>query len=302
MKIVNYKELCKAKPGTLFATLNKMNEFSELFRISVEPDGRKLIDAPLTDKQIDFDENTFNRTSGTFMILNDADLTAYLDRLNALKGSSGPILADLPKLDLRRIVPVVRPETEAYFVDPQLVKPYLVEMSSKVQVLTAPFAIGVEFSLLGVSETATLLEHGLVNVTDNIDTAMRLSRVFLHVEALGGQAEVIPVTIMNLPTAQAHAAPQARGNYREMALNFSSHVDLPVGIYTAEGQMSAIISHGARVKLGVSGSVNLQLGNTRCVAQRVESFRQGEVLVRTRVLGYELEAYRTNLNGVRQAA
>jgi hypothetical protein len=305
MKVLNYKQLCKEPVGTTFATLNKMNELSELFIILVDDTQRKLLSAPLTDKQIDFDENTFNRTSGAFMVFNTADLTSYIERLKVLNEVSrtAEIVSGQVPDDLRLIIPVYQEQSAHYFVSPDMVKPWSVTehgRSGPVVFQTSAFAIGAHFSLLGISQTEPLLECGLLDITDSIDPTIRLRRVFVQLETLDKEAEIIPIVVSGYPTAQAHAG--SGGNYREMQINFSTNVDLPVGIYTETGEMSKIVSHGAVPRIGVTGSVNLELGDARFVAQRIESFRQGEYLVRARVVGYELDAYRTNSNRRRRTA
>lgn len=87
MKILNYKQLCKEPADTMFATLNKMNELSEVFIVGEYPDGRKFIYSPLSEvaklgvNEIEFDSNCFNRRDGIFVIFTQEEIGAYVNKL-----------------------------------------------------------------------------------------------------------------------------------------------------------------------------------------------------------------------------
>jgi hypothetical protein len=90
MKILNYKQLCKEPADTMFATLNKMNELSEVFIVGEYPDGRKFLYSPLADvskmgmNEIEFDSNCFNRRDGTFVVFTKEEVEAYVSKLMGL--------------------------------------------------------------------------------------------------------------------------------------------------------------------------------------------------------------------------
>lgn len=90
MKLLNYKQLCKEPADTMFATLNKMNEMSEVFIVGEYPDGRKFIYSPLAEvaklgvNEIEFDSNCFNRRDGTFVVFTKDELEAYVSKLFGL--------------------------------------------------------------------------------------------------------------------------------------------------------------------------------------------------------------------------
>jgi hypothetical protein len=86
MKTVTYKQLHKLPADTLFSTLSRMNELSEIWVIGEYPDGRRFLYSPLADvsktgiTEMDFDENTFNR-QGTFLVWDAVEMQGYLDKL-----------------------------------------------------------------------------------------------------------------------------------------------------------------------------------------------------------------------------
>jgi hypothetical protein len=87
MKILTYKQLCKEPADTMFATLNKMNEMSEVFIIGAYPDGRKYLYSPLAEvskmgvNEIEFDSNCFNRRDGTYVVFTKEEVEAYVSKL-----------------------------------------------------------------------------------------------------------------------------------------------------------------------------------------------------------------------------
>jgi hypothetical protein len=86
MKLVTYKQLHKLPADTLFSTLSRMNELSEIWVIGEYPDGRRFLYSPLADvsktgiTEVDFDENTFNR-QGTFVVWDAPEMRAYVEKL-----------------------------------------------------------------------------------------------------------------------------------------------------------------------------------------------------------------------------
>lgn len=324
MKIIDYKKLVKLPADSLFSTINKMNELGEVLVVGEYPDGRRFIYSPLGDvshagsREIDFDENTFNRT-GSFVLYEPQEIQGMIEKLEGIldfapeqvssEASSVKSVVLKPEStaeDRVPIIPVFKTESAQYFVDAALVTPRYIEFGSGETAMTAPYAIGAEFSLLGISQTIRSIEQGLHDMTDVIDPAMVLKRIYLHLEASGQEAEVIAVDVSHGATAKAHFEPQ--GSYRNMRVLFSENVGLVAGHTTVKGVPSKILTQGWVANVAVSGNVNLELASTRFLAQRIESFPQVDAmtrtLVRVRVVGYELQSYRTNPNRrpIRQAA
>ncbi len=314
MKTVDYKKLVKLPADTMFSTISRMNELGEVLVIGEYPDGHRFIYSPLADaggagnREIDFDDNGFNR-AGSFVVWEVAELAGFVEKLQGiiepetaqptqLKHGSVTISAANP--ERMPIVPLYRQESAKNFVAADLVPPTDVRLADDVVVTTAPLAIGAHFSLLGISHTQSLLETGILDTTDAIDPAIALANIYVRVEQLGRQDEVYRLLTLNLPTAAAHATRE--GGYREMAVNFHQAISIDRDTETVEGSKSKIVQDSVAILFTVSGTVNLELGDTRFFAQRIDSLRTDDGLVRFSVIGYDLDAGRVNHNRQRRAA
>lgn len=224
--------------------------------------------------------------------------------------------------DTTKIVPIFRDESKKHFVSEDLYTPKTVEVGPE-KVSTAPLKMGATFSLLGISQTEALLETGLLDSTDSIDTAIGLTNLYLRVPgatAADADAELIQFSTDRLPLATFTYAVQ--GNYRMMNLQFSSDSLLLNAKTTkqvdgvASVLLKAIVDGELSIRLGVkvSGGVNLELAETnlysaQVVVKRVTN-KDGiviakddasvkalvELLEKSVLDGYDISAQRTNLN------
>lgn len=228
--------------------------------------------------------------------------------------------------DQTKIVPVFRTESQNFFVGNSAVAPYAVQLTDNTQVTTAPLAVGQKFSLLGISQTEALLETGILDVTDSIDTQLALSAVyvqFTQTTGTGGSAvtttEVVKFNTQQLPLATFNYAVQ--NVYRQMNLQFKTETLLiNANTVLADGAASTILAplvsgnYEARFGFSMFGSVNLELGDTEINASSVGvtsiknssdvalglSSGPGQTLAAlfagATVIGYDLDARRTNSN------
>lgn len=224
--------------------------------------------------------------------------------------------------DTTKIVPIYRTESAKHFVSSDLFTPKNVLVGPE-EVTTAPLKMGATFSLLGISQTEALLETGLLDSTDSIDTAINLVNLFLRVPgatAADADAELIQFSTDRLPLATFTYAVQ--GNYRMMNLQFSSDSLLLNAKTTkqvdgtASALLKAIVDGELSIRLGVkvSGGVNLELAETNLyaadvVVKRVTN-KDGVVIAKddasvkaivdllesSKLDGYDIAAQRTNLN------
>jgi hypothetical protein len=244
--------------------------------------------------------------------------TANFGRRNIVQAVIDPTIL---RNDQTKIVPVVNDESTGYFVPSAAVAPYSVLLSDDTAVTTAPLAIGKKFSLLGISQTEALLDTGLLDVTDAIDTQLALDAVYVQFTTGGATptTEVVKFNTRQLPLATFNFAVQ--NTYRQMNLQYETQ-SLLIGPNTvlADGSastiLSAIVSGGyeARIGFSVFGSVNLELGNTELNASNVSiaSIKNNSdatldittgtgatlaaLFANAKVIGYDLDARRTNSN------
>lgn len=219
--------------------------------------------------------------------------------------------------DQTKLVPVYRDESKAHFVDSTLLPPRDVLLEGET-ITTSAFAMGKKFSLLAISQTEALLETGLQDSTDSIDTAVVLSGLYMKL-GTGSAAEVIKFATARLPLSTFTYSVQ--GNYRLMNLAFST-VSLQVNAKTTrvDGSTSSILApvvtgkYSIRLGVSVSGSVNLELADTNVFTGDVMVARisdqdgndmslvsgQGKAIADlfagAVMVGYDLDAQRTNIN------
>lgn len=244
-------------------------------------------------------------------------ISGKLDAFNKRNIIQAVIDPTILKNDQTKIVPVYRDESKDYFVDANLVAPQDVLLDTET-VTTSALAMGKKFSLLGISQTEALLETGLLDATDSIDTAISLKSLYVQVGA-GADAEVVKFNTDRLPTATFTYAPQ--GNYRLMNLAFNS-TSLLVNKNTkkVDGGASVVLKpivdgeYFVRLGVRVSGDVNLELADTSLYASQVTvervtdkdgndlSLTSGagktiaDLFAGAQAIGYDLAAQRTNLN------
>ena len=229
------------------------------------------------------------------------------------------------KREQTKIVPVVRaPQTDAYFVPAAVVAAQNIMVEGEA-ITTAPLRTGVKLDLLGISQAQELLAKGVMDNTDAIDPAISLQNVYVTF-VNGADTDVIKFNTINLPLAGFNYNPQS--NYREMVLNFKTNSVLING-NTKRADGSDLVALAAvyngtpgatgddfivRVELQVTGSVNIETGETTVFGNLVTTYTiqnaNGDLLDLTAapaaaiagvinsgsIAGYELSAYRTNMN------
>lgn len=217
------------------------------------------------------------------------------------------------KNEMTRIIPVYRDVAKDNFVDPADVVPYQTNLEGET-IMTAPLAVGKRFSLLGISQTDTLLASGVLDVTDSIEPAIRLQAVYVKVGK-----DVYKFDVSGLPLAEFTYSVQ--NNYRVQSLNFdSTGVVLSSKTKRVDGTdpvtLAAIKTYDLKVRLqlNVTGTVNIELADTQIFGNNVSIYSvqnaAGEVLAlsdqsiadvvaafaNAKIIGYDLLAYRSNMN------
>lgn len=244
-------------------------------------------------------------------------ITGALDNVRLRNIIEAVIDPEILRNDQTKLVPVYRDEAKAAFVDTNLVAVTEVDLCGEA-VNTAPLVFNKKVELLGLSQTDSLLETGLMDTTDAIDSAIRLENIYIKlVDSNGANPEVIQFQTGRLQTATANVAPQ--GNYRLLQVNFRSDF-LPVSGATklVDGSASKILAAYSQytISLGleVHGSINQQFGETNFMCSSISVttvadadgnalpvdgavFKAIAAIFDTATgLGYDLYGYRTNSN------
>lgn len=224
------------------------------------------------------------------------------------------------KNDQTKVIPVYAAGAEGNFVDATLLPTRVVKLDGE-DVTTSALLFGKRFSLLGLSQTDHLLETGILDSTDALDSAVDLSSLYLRVQNAGATVkEIFKFNTNNLPTSNFVVAQQ--GNYRQLNLNFDT-VDLMLDTNTkkVDGAASSLLGaalgvYTVRLAVSVSGSINQETGDTNLMVGEVSVRRitdaAGEEISTTAgagqtiaalfdsgkaaFVGFDLTAQRTNSN------
>lgn len=221
-----------------------------------------------------------------------------------------------------KLVPVYRDGNKANFVDATLVAPSATEVNGET-VQTSALAIGKLFDLIAMSQTDLQLDQGHMDETDSIDTDILMKSVLIRVSTVSSTGvetvDVIKFPVNHLPGAQFHYPVQ--GDQQRMDVRLETDA-LSVGPNTKEVDGSALealapVVSGDLVvylKTTITGSVVRDKGETEVNASAVRVVKivdaAGDVHApssaayasivalfnNAQVIGYELDARRTNLN------
>ena len=212
-----------------------------------------------------------------------------------------------------KLVPVFRAGNESKFVDGALLTPTTTEVNGEA-VQTSALAIGKVFDLIDLSQTDLQLDQGHMDETDSIDTDILMKAVVVKV---GDDILKFPTT--HLPGAQFHYPVQ--GDQQRMDVRLETDA-LSIGKLTTAVDGSALVTLApvvagdlvVYVKTTLTGSVVRDKGETEVNASAVRVVKiidaAGDVHLPTspamagvvalfadaQVIGYELDARRTNLN------
>lgn len=241
------------------------------------------------------------------------NISGALDQYNKKSLLRAYVDYTILKNDQTRLIPVHRAQSAANFVDPLVIAPRTIIHEGE-SIDTSVLAVGKKFSLLAISQTDTLLASGVMDVSDSIDPAVTLSAIYVKVGT-----DILKFATENLPLSAFSPAPQ--GLHRLMNLNFAT-TSLLINKDTKNADGSALAALAdvvnddliVRLEANVTGSVNVELGDTSVYGNNVGLFQiqnqLGDTLDPTvapalavatalagaTIIGYDLRAYRTNLN------
>ena len=212
-----------------------------------------------------------------------------------------------------RIYPIARPAAAAKLVDASIIAPRTFN-NEGVEIQTAPYRVGVEIGILGISQTEASLAGGLNNQTDTVDPAMQLEKLYVTV---GG--DVLGFNVYNKPGSNFVQAPQGQDKQRNLTFRDRAIMIKP---NTTQYEGSALVDLAAVatnnltvvLELNASGQSNTEFGTAQVFGNAVNIVKvldeDGNVLPSThplvadlealfataKIVGYDLRAYRTNIN------
>lgn len=166
------------------------------------------------------------------------------------------------------LYPVVAKDDSNKHLFSSIVTPTSVEDDHGITLETAPLKVNIgKYNLIGISNFALLKQSNLLDISDTIDTALRLKYVYVKLS----DSQVVRFMTERLPTAVF--TPALVDDTRKANLNFSSEdlllkVDTTTVDKTAHPALTEIASRGWTVHLSVdvSGQISLSKGETNLMA------------------------------------
>ena len=262
----------------------------------------------------------------TFAVLMNPNITrtARNDKAKYNKVNIVKIMYDnsVLTLDKNKCIPVYKNDGS---LDDLFLKDFKsVNKETGEDIVTAPLKVGEKISMLGISQTESMLAKGEMDNTDALDRSIQLRRVYYTINGKKAGDQDAVETFFFDASAFAYnnfvAAPQGHG--KDMVLNFSTaaleiNVDT---IKTANGTASEIFTAlnqpGIKIKVEVrlSGSANTEYGDVEIYGNTMNIVEvrnaTGDILpsddqivtnvkkflAKLEIVGYTLDAYRTNSN------
>ena len=262
----------------------------------------------------------------TFAVLMNPNITrtARNDKAKYNKVNIVKIMYDnsVLTLDKNKCIPVYKNDGS---LDDLFLKDFKsVNKETGEDIVTAPLKVGEKISMLGISQTESMLAKGEMDNTDALDRSIQLRRVYYTINGKKAGDQDAVETFFFDASAFAYnnfvAAPQGHG--KDMVLNFSTAA-LEINadtIKTANGTASEIFTAlnqpGIKIKVEVrlSGSANTEYGDVEIYGNTMNIVEvrnaTGDILpsddqivtnvkkflAKLEIVGYTLDAYRTNSN------
>ena len=224
--------------------------------------------------------------------------------------------------DKNKLVPVFREsDNKAFFLEDHK----FVDQSTGSDITTAPLLFGKEVSLLGISQTDELLAKGVMDNTDALDRTLNIEKIFFSMANNDdSKTDIFAIDASLYPFSNFIANPQ--DHFKAMILNFKNDsivINLSA-LKTAKGGTSEVLTEATNsgtyanyklvFEIAVAGDANTESSNVelQAVKFQLREIRNAanEVVAesdsaytalkayadKAKLVGYTLEAYRTNSN------
>jgi hypothetical protein len=178
------------------------------------------------------------------------------------------------KVSVVEMHPCYNERSACRFVDPTVITPWTVSVDGKIDYLTSALKFGVKLDLIGISMNSGLMDAGLIDPTDSIDTTIALDKVFYRIN--GGEVQHRDFKLDAANPLVGALTPTVQGDFGHVAVELSTLIEKKPNLSTVAN---------------VRGSCNLQFGTLEVHAQC------GDPDVE--MLGYTIRALRANSNRAR---
>jgi len=261
----------------------------------------------------------------------EVNVTSYMEEfVHALDGSASadkfrkaPIIKNIFSekhllTDSNKAVPVYRDNSASHFLAGYKFK----DTTGAEEVETSPLLAGMTHNLISLSATDLLLTKGTPDQTDYLDRSVALRNVYLELTGKNGAGDTVTEVVSFDASVFPNGTfmPAQSGNTRSLVMSFDAKsVLLTPEMKTAKSAPSEILGtaiNGFKVALRVklTGDVDVQAGDIEVTPIKVEIADVinglGQALTKTdtdytriatalanlKVVGYTVDAYRTNSN------
>lgn len=212
-----------------------------------------------------------------------------------------------------RVYPIVRPASADKFVAAAKIAPRDFD-NEGVTISTAPYKVGVDIGIIGLSQTDAQLDGGSANQTDTLDPAISLENLYVEVGA-----DIVKINVFSHPTANFTYAPQDVDKQRNLTFRTKA-IKLNKNTVNQDGTplvaLAALAAENYTVvlELQASGVANIEFASAQVFGNRVAVVKildeNGDTVPATdaaaqdimtafasaTIIGYDLRAYRTNIN------
>lgn len=173
------------------------------------------------------------------------------------------VYPDILHNDTTRMYPVVRsgnPDNVKRFVAATDVAPRNVLLENGISIPTAPIKVGVEFNMIGLCSPDYLIQQGVFDQTDAIDSSITLNTIYLKLK----NNDVIAFNHLDVLPSSTFT-PAYQGNDKVMQLNYNERANLVTDQTTkVDGSALAInvvtAHHTVKLALNLKAEINIETG------------------------------------------
>lgn len=217
-----------------------------------------------------------------------------------------------------KVIPYLAPDdsNKQFFVDTTLLAPKTVDLDG-VSVITSALATGVTMDILGLSQAPGVLDGNVMDSTDSLDSRLALSQVYMEVSNTTTK-KLVAFNVHNLSRSAYNKSIEGASN--EMELDFRTDAFIlrnsttDISGATLLSQFDDLGNYQLQFKSVITGTANLETGSlgvfaTNMVLENVwdktgnskialddASLKAALAEVNFSIIGYDIEAYRTNTN------
>ena len=230
--------------------------------------------------------------------------------------------------DTNKIVPVVRTESLAKFVDATKIAAYNVVVDGET-ISTAPLKIGAQIDLMGISQPASMVSKGVNDQTDSLEPHASIEAIYLEINNgladPNDKVDYWKISVKDIPYSNFVFNPQ--DNFKTAVLNFDTdslivrkpstgnylNVDQSVPTFMTQVNDN---NWAVRLKGTITGSLNVETGELKVNASGLTVYKiitqadnlevsltsgagqtfANDIASKAVIIGYDVVAWRSNAN------